>query len=76
MTVSTRPRLRVSLDGHASGPDNEGEERRRQQVADAAGAAAVCHLECGSEAVDRHEAELPGSERVSAAGDQDRTEAV
>jgi hypothetical protein len=76
MTVSIRPRLRVSLDTHASGPDDEGEERRCQQVADATGAAAVCHLECGAEAVDGNEAELPGGERVSAAGDQDRTEAM
>ena len=59
-----------------SGPDDEREERRRQQVADATGAAAVRHVERGAEAVHGNEAELPGGERVPAAGDQDGAEPV
>ena len=53
------PRLRVALDGHASGADDDGKERRRQQVADATGTAAVRHLEGGAER------RAPGRSRVA-----------
>src|SRR5262249_10126918 len=68
MTVATPPSL-----GRA---DDEWEEGRREQVADASRAAPARHLERGSEAVDRDVAELPRGLRVAAAGDEHGAEPV
>src|SRR3954470_589274 len=67
ITASTADSLDADHDGHV---------RRRQQVTDRLRAASAGHVERSPEAACRNEAELPRRLRVTAAGDDHRTEPV